>query len=185
MFIRTFTFATTCTVLLVATNTMMAKSAIDTDTQNSNIYIRNNNVEFSNRVDYIKNNGKDMRQSNQSYNYANGFTIAQAIQTSSISIPSSDLGQPNILKISAEAANARLNGEILIDGKTVKTLQNNSTTVNLSPLLSKGRHIVEVLGNYNPTNSAVSVEFSGSSSQISQQMSGNGQFRQKLIIDVQ
>ncbi|HBE19984.1 MAG TPA: hypothetical protein DEG17_02465 [Cyanobacteria bacterium UBA11149] len=108
----------------------------------------------------------------------------QELQQSTISLNLSDLKQPQILQITTPRSTTELSGQIKIDGKAIQTLSNKGTEINLSPYLTRGRHIVEISGNYSPSSSSVKVEFTGTNTQNTQQTEGSGEINQILIINV-
>jgi hypothetical protein len=105
------------------------------------------------------------------------------IQRNSLSISTANLKQPHILKINSP--NAKLQGEIKINGKVVRRLKNNQSEINLSPYLSVGQQKVQVSGRYTPATASVSVEMKSSDSNISQQSSGSGTLNYTLDLNVQ
>ncbi len=120
--------------------------------------------------------------------YSSSFTTAQAQssfqqQTTGVSINLNDLKTPHILSINT-TENAQLSGEVTIDSVVIKKLQGSQMKFDLSPYLAKGVKKVEISGNYKPASSSVKIEFSGLSTQVTQQMRGNGTLRQTLIVSV-
>jgi len=105
-------------------------------------------------------------------------------QETAITIDSASLGQPYILSLSASQG-TQLTGQITLNGRVIQELKDNQASINLSPLLSKGRQEIKISGNYQPVQSSVKVEFSGPGTQVTQLTSGNGILNQTLIIDVQ
>lgn len=105
------------------------------------------------------------------------------IQTNSLSISVANLKQPHILKINSP--NAKLQGEIRINGKVVRRLNSKQSSINLSPYLSRGQQKVEVSGRYTPATASVSVQMNSPDSNISQQTSGNGTLNYTLDLNVQ
>jgi hypothetical protein len=108
---------------------------------------------------------------------------SSSIQESTISLSSVNLKEPQTLKISSSGT--KLKGEISINGKVVQSLDKNQSEINLSPYLSTGKQKVEIKANYTPASADVSVEMSGSGSNISQQTSGNGTLNYILNLTVQ
>ena len=111
------------------------------------------------------------------------YNSSSQTQSSSISIDAASLQQPNWLHVRV-TANAQIQGQIIIDGAVVKELQGNTTSVNLSPYLSRGKTKVEIVGSYMPKSSLVEVEFVGSDATVTQKTSGNGLLKQILAIVV-
>lgn len=71
-----------------------------------------------------------------------------------------------------------------MNGVVVQEMQKNNTSINLSPLLSKGKQKIEISGSYKPASSSVFVNLSGSGTEVTQQTGGSGRLAQTLIIDV-
>ncbi|BAZ08312.1 hypothetical protein NIES4071_01170 [Calothrix sp. NIES-4071] len=105
------------------------------------------------------------------------------IQRNSLNINAADLKQPHILKINS--SNAKLQGQIKINGKVVRRLKNNQSEINLSPYLSRGQQKVEISGSYTPVTASVTVEMKSADNNISQQTSGNGILNYTLDLNVQ
>ncbi len=107
------------------------------------------------------------------------------IQETTVSLDAVELKQPYLLKITISDINTELiAGEIKLDNRVIKSLNNSHIEINLSPLLSTGIHKVEISGKYRPANSTVKVELLGSQTQVSQETSGSGTINQILIINV-
>ena len=177
--------ATSCMVLLAAT-TVMAQTSIRSDDNSVRINASEVSVASGDRVVNIRmgnsksSRDRNIRRERQHYDSRN---VQQQGQQTRISLSSNDLKKPHILKVSIPKAGNRLTGQIKVNGKVVKALRNNPTQMNLSPQLSRGRYVIEISGSY-PTNSSVTVEFSGPNTQVSQQAGGSGTIRHTLIIDV-
>lgn len=147
-----------------------------------------------NPIDSFQNFNKSFIHNNtmnysSNFAYSSTFTTAQTNissqqQTTGVSVNLNDLKTPHILSIKT-AENTQLNGQITVDGLEIKKLQGNQISFNLSPYLTKGVKKIEILGNYKPASSSVKIEFSGSSTNVTQQTSGNGTLRQTLIVTVQ
>jgi hypothetical protein len=120
-------------------------------------------------------------------NYASNSTInnsqSSQQQTTGISLNANALRSPHVLSITT-TTNTRLTGKVMVDGVEVRKLQAGQTTFNLVPYLTKGDNKVEIVGEYRPVASNVSIKFSGPQTQVSQQVGGNGKLRQTLIITV-
>jgi len=106
------------------------------------------------------------------------------IQQTTINLNLADLNQPHILRVGTSIRETQLTGQIKLDGKVIKTISNNQTEINLAPSLTQGRQVIEILGNYSPSYAAVIVEFTGTNTQVYQKTGGNGNFSQKIIIEV-
>lgn len=123
----------------------------------------------------------------KSFTYSHTFTTAQSLnssvqQTTAISLDSNSLKTPQILSVKA-TGKTELIGQIIINGKAIAKLQ-SSQSLNLSPYLSQGINQVEILGSYKPRTSLVKIQFSGSDTLATQQVSGNGQLQQILTIKI-
>jgi hypothetical protein len=122
------------------------------------------------------------------FNFSRTFTTSQnqnsfQQQMTAINIDTNGLKSPHILSIRA-TANTDLSGQVAVNGATIKRLQSNQISFNLSPFISQGINQVEISGNYKPLTSSINIEFYGSSTKIYQQVSGNGTLRQTLMINV-
>lgn len=104
-------------------------------------------------------------------------------QTNSLSISAANLKKPHILKINSP--NAKLQGEIRINGKVVRRLKNNQLQINLSPYLSRGQQKIKISGRYTPATASVTLEMNSADNNITQQTSGNGILNYILDINVQ
>lgn len=133
-------------------------------------------------------NHQKTTMNNFGFTYSNSFTTAQSQnsfgqQTTGVSIESNALKSPHILSVKT-TENAQMSGKITVDGVEIKRLQGSQISFNLSPYLAKGVKKIEISGDYKPASSSVKIEFSGSSTNVIQQMSGNGTLRQTLIVTV-
>lgn len=113
--------------------------------------------------------------------------VVQQIEENYINIKVADLSKNNTLTISKinNLNQGDLTGEIKINGKKIQDLKGNETNINLSPQLEKGMNRVEVIARYNPVNSSIKIEFSGSSTSLSQITSGGGTLNYNLVISVE
>lgn len=105
-------------------------------------------------------------------------------QTTVISVDSTNMSQPYILRISAPEG-TQLTGQVTLNGRVITELKDNQTEINISPLLSKGTQTIKISGTYQPAQSSVKIEISGPNTQLSQETSGYGILDQSLIINVQ
>ncbi|MBD2773138.1 hypothetical protein [Iningainema tapete] len=103
-------------------------------------------------------------------------------QHSAVTLSADDLRQPHILRINTSGS--QLSGEITVNGRVVKRFTNNQEEINLSPLLSKGEHKVQISARYAPVSSSVSLELSSPDTNVSQQTSGNGIINYTLDLSV-
>lgn len=140
---------------------------------------------FTNNLSYSQINSSVSSDSNTTQTFTSTSTQSNSssIQRSTLSLSAANLKQPQILKINAQ--NARLQGEIAVNGKVVKRLNNNSSELDLSPYLSVGQQKVEISAQYSPSTAAVNVEVQGSGNNISQQTSGSGTLNYTLDLNVQ
>ncbi|NWF58957.1 MAG: hypothetical protein HXY43_06520 [Fischerella sp.] len=120
--------------------------------------------------------------SQQSSTTSSSFSSSSGYQKSSLNLSAANLRQPHILRINTSGS--QLSGEITVNGKVVKRLNDNQVEINLSPLLSVGEHIVEISGRYAPASSGVSIELSGPGVSSSQQTSGNGVVNYTLNLSI-
>ncbi|MGF1566846.1 MAG: hypothetical protein ACFCVD_02025 [Nodosilinea sp.] len=105
-------------------------------------------------------------------------------QTSTISLNRAALGEPHLLTISVPAG-ATLQGRIEIDGRTQQSLDGNSVSVDLSPLLRNPTTHVAIVGSYTPASSSVAITFTGPNTTIQQQAGGIGKIDYHLNLVVQ
>ncbi|GEM_PF-4089505 len=110
--------------------------------------------------------------------------VSEQQQTTRINLDSPNIRQAHNLVISSDSG-TELTAQITVDGRVVKTIKGRGGTVNLSRFLSRGRHNIQISGNYTPASSSVQVEFSGSGTTIDQATGGSGIVRQIFIIDVE
>jgi hypothetical protein len=110
------------------------------------------------------------------------------VQSTVVSVDRADLNQPHILRIQGTANDApiRLRRiEVKINGKTLRSIVNNSLELNLAPRLKTGRNEVEISGTSAQPEDTISVNFTGKNTKVTQQFSGTGTIEQTLIINVQ
>ncbi|HCF29720.1 MAG TPA: hypothetical protein DEV81_21520 [Cyanobacteria bacterium UBA11049] len=141
-----------------------------------------------NKICIKSNNNKTTMNYSKNSVYSSSFTTAQSHssyqqQTTSISVNSNALNSPHILSIKT-TDNTQMNGKVTVDGVIIKKLQGSEISFNLSPELAKGTKRVEISGTYKPASSSVKIEFSGPSTNVTQQISGNGRLNQTLVITV-
>ncbi len=139
---------------------------------------------------YIHTNNRVVIESGNSMNNVNNYSTSTNWQHSSssqrgdtVSFSSTAKQQPYILSVAANTP-TQVTGQILVNGVVVQEMQNNNTSINLSPLLSKGQQKIEISGTYKPASSSVFVKLSGPGTEVTQQTGGNGRLMQTLIIDV-
>ena len=131
----------------------------------------------------IKDSGFASQSKTHTVNIKESNAYAVQRQKTTINLDSSNLSVPHLLNISA-SPRTQLTGKISVDGDLVKQLQGSEVSFDLSPYLSRGRQTIEIAGTYQPESSSVRVKLSSPHTQVTQQMSGSGVFRQTLVIDV-
>lgn len=92
------------------------------------------------------------------------------------------LQQPLMLTISTKGSS--VTGNIQINGKTIKPLQGERTSLNIAAYLKPGTNNIAVSGSSRSPQGSVHLELSGHGHHISQQTSGNSQFAQNLTVTV-
>jgi hypothetical protein len=127
------------------------------------------------------NNSRNFTYSSSFTNSRNQNSFQQQITAISLSIDA--LKTPHFLSIKATDS-TQLVGQIAVEGVAIKRFHNSQISFDLSPYLSKGNNTIEISGNYQPSSSSVLIEFSGSGTRVTQQISGNGILRQTLIFNV-
>jgi hypothetical protein len=155
-------FLAFCLALIATVSAALAQNFISSQSYSINIDTDNDMKGFS--------------SFSEQSSYSSGY------QQSSLNLSANNLSQPHILRINTSGT--QLKGEIILNGKVVKRLNSNKVEVNLSPLLSVGEHKVEILGRYVPESSGISIEFSGPSTNVIQQTSGNGILNYVLDVSV-
>lgn len=104
----------------------------------------------------------------------------RSIQQSVITIDSRTLNQPYRLQISSSG---QLRGQVIINGVSISTLRGTGTTINLTPYLNRYQTTIEVVGNYYPSSASVNLSLRGPDTVVSQQSSGDGVLRRRLILE--
>jgi hypothetical protein len=117
------------------------------------------------------------------WSFVDAAPLKQQTQETMISLESEQLRHPHFLSVSSLAKGTQLTGQIKLNGKYIKKLDNN-IKINLAPFLKRGKHTIAISGSYRPVRDSVEVSFSGPNTQVSQQSGGNGYFNQILIIEV-
>ncbi len=157
-----------CCFALIVTSAALAQNFIY-NSQSSSVNVDNNSD--------MNSSSTFNQQSSSSSSSSSGY------QKNSLNVSAVNLSQPHILRINTSGS--QLSGEITINGKVVKRLNNNQAEINLSPFLSVGEHKVEISGRYAPASSAVSVEISAPGTNVTQQTSGNGVLNYTLDLNIQ
>ncbi|AFY76482.1 MAG: hypothetical protein IGR93_01035 [Hydrococcus sp. C42_A2020_068] len=119
----------------------------------------------------------------QSFSLANTAQIQQQMQQTTITLAAEQLRHPHFLRVSTSTTGTQLTGQIKLNGKVIQRL-NNNTKINLSRLLTRGKHAIEISGRYRPAGNSVQVELIGPNTQSLQQIGGSGYLNQRLIIEV-
>jgi uncharacterized protein YxjI len=114
---------------------------------------------------------------------ADAAQIEQQTQETTISLKADALRHPHFLTINPSTKGTQLTGDITLDGKLLQRL-NNSTTINLAPRLTRGKHAIKISGKYYPIRDSIQIEFIGPNTQVNQETGGSGYLNQTLIIEV-
>ena len=139
---------------------------------------------------FILTNNRVVVESGNSMNNFNNHSASTNSQYSSssqrgdtVSFTSTAKQQLYILTVAANTP-TQVTGQIIVNGVVIHKMQKNNTSINLSPLLSKGKQKIEISGSYKPASSSVFIKLSGPGTEVTQQTGGNGRLTQTLIIDV-
>ncbi len=111
----------------------------------------------------------------------------EQVQFTTVSLDRADLSQPHILRVRGSMNNTVIPMErvdVKLNGKIVKSIANSSLELNLAPLMTAGRYEVEVSGTTPQSDATISLNFTGTNTQVNQQSSGSGVIKQKLTINV-
>lgn len=157
---KSLLFLISCATLMIASTTVMAQTSIQS--ANSRVMVTSGNSIASTTRQYTRS--------------------VQSQQTI-INSSSPTRRQPYVLSVSAKAG-TQITGQVIVNGVVVKKINQNKTSINLSPHLSKGRQKIEITGNYKPVSNSVAVELAGPGTKLAQQTGGNGRLKQTLIIDM-
>ena len=79
---------------------------------------------------------------------------------------------------------SQVTGTIQINGKTIKPLQGQRTTLNIASYLQPGTNNIAIFGYSGARQGAVRLELSGHGHHVSQHTSGNNRFTQRLTVVV-
>lgn len=99
-----------------------------------------------------------------------------------LSIRAASLNQPYHLNV--QSSGAALTGVIKLNGKSISQLEGSSSTLNLSPHLSVGNHVIEIAGHYTPAQASASVSLVGPGLSFSSQVSGQGSLTNRIQLSV-
>lgn len=115
---------------------------------------------------------------------AEATALKASVQQTSISLRAADLSQPHWLHVTPARSGVKLSGTIALNGRAIQVLGRQGTRLNLAPLLSPGKHVIEIRGSYVPASAGAIVEFIGSNSTIRQETRGDGTLQQAIVIHV-
>ncbi len=107
--------------------------------------------------------------------------------STSVSFNRADLRKPHVLRVYGMLDNTLVpmdRVEVKLNGKVVKTIANGSLELDLAPLMTAGRYEVDVSGTSPKSDATISLNFTGTHVNVSQQSSGTGKIDRKLIIEV-
>ncbi|MEC4816683.1 MAG: hypothetical protein SAK29_25960 [Scytonema sp. PMC 1069.18] len=175
-------FATCLTFLALTTS--LAQSIVK-NSQSSSVEVQsdNANIQESTFIEVQSDSSSDMNRSSSFMSQHSSSDGSFGYQQSSLTLSAANLNRPHILSINT--AGAQMSGEILVDDKVVKQINNSSSVdIDLSRHLSAGEHKVDVSARYSPASSAVSVELSSPSANITQQNNGNGVLNYTMNVSV-
>lgn len=141
---------------------------------------RTNDMNYSKNFTYSNTTSSSSTSSSST---SSGSQHSSGYQKTAVSINSANLNLPYILRITTPA-DTKLTGQVAINGVAIKKIKSTQFSLNLSPYLANGTKTVEISGNYQPKSSEVKIEFSGSGTQVNQQISGSGRLNQTLVITV-
>ena len=164
------------------TNSQQISSSDSADNQRNFTSTTQNSHSSGSQNSYTSTTQNNSSGSQNSYTSSSQNSDASGYQHSSLNLSAVDLRQPHILSINTSGS--QLTGEVIVNGKVVKRLTKSREQINLSPLLSVGKHTVKISARYSPTSSSVNVELSGPGTSISQQNSGNGVLKSTMDVSV-
>ena len=118
-------------------------------------------------------------KSYSSYTQNSSSSYQQAV----VNINHENLVKPYILMVKVSCT--QLTGQVNINGRVIKQLNNNNNQFNLSPYLLFGKNIIEVSASYSPRLSLIEVAFLGIDSKIVQHTRGSGELKYTLIVVVE
>jgi hypothetical protein len=109
----------------------------------------------------------------------------QGVQTTAVSIDRADLSQPHILRVQGSINNSPIQMkqvDVKINGQLVKSIANNSLELNLAPLMQTGTYEIEISATSPRSEDTILVSLNSPNTNVTQQSSGSGSIKQKLII---
>jgi hypothetical protein len=101
-------------------------------------------------------------------------------QSAGIVLDRDRLQQPFTLTVSTEGS--QVTGNIQINGKTIKSLQGQQTSLNIGSYLQPGTNNIIISGSSRAPQGTVRMELSGHGHHMSQRTSGNSRFMQSLTV---
>ncbi|MGL5806977.1 MAG: hypothetical protein ACRC11_16310, partial [Xenococcaceae cyanobacterium] len=69
-------------------------------------------------------------------------------------------------------------------GSILHHLSNSQAQIDIAPLLTKGKNIVEIIGKYYPQSFSIQVEFLVKAASVSHKSSANGSIEHILILNI-
>lgn len=139
------------------------------------------NIASSSQTSVQTESSSDMNNSTV-FSSQHSSSESSGYQHSAVNLSAVNLREPHVLRINTSAT--QLKGEITVNGKVVKRFTNSREEINLSPLLSKGEHKVQISARYAPASSSVSLELNSPDTNVTQQTSGNGIINYTLDLSV-
>ncbi len=116
--------------------------------------------------------------------FANPTQLKETTQTTIINLSIDEFKEKYLLKIRGSRHTDLLTGNIKLNGIIIAKFTNNSTQINLSPVLKKGKNTIDIMGSYTPITSAFKLELIGINTRVTQENTGNGNIANTLIIYV-
>ena len=110
--------------------------------------------------------------------------LKESKQETIIDLSLDELKQDCFLKIIADEG-VNLTGYIQVNDKLVQKITENKTQIFISKLLQKGKNTIEIIGNYDPPDSEIKIEFIATNTEVTQQISGDGHIQGALTIYVE
>jgi hypothetical protein len=104
-------------------------------------------------------------------------------QSTTISLDRADLRQPQMLRVQGSGKMERI--DVKINGKLVRSIANGSIELDLAPMMTVGSYQVEISGTSPRSDDTISLTFTGTNTNVTQQSSGSGIVKQLLVINVQ
>jgi hypothetical protein len=111
----------------------------------------------------------------------------EGVQSTTVSIDRADLSQPHILRVQGLANNSPIEMRqvtVKINGRSIRSISNNSLELNLAPMMKAGSYEIEISATSPRPEDTILVNFKGKNTNVTQQFSGSGTIKQKLVINV-